>query len=74
MGQGAGTIAVASIDIQFLNLVFGSCWLFIFMADDITQDVVAFNIATMTTTSHENRTDLTKRFCDMVHIYSDAKQ
>lgn len=43
------------------------------MAEDITQDLAAFNII-VKTTSDENRTELTKCFCDLVQIYTDAKQ
>lgn len=66
----AGCAAGAVPTFIFLSLVFGSCWLFIFIAEDITQDVAAFNF----TASNENQRELTKRFCDTVQIHSDAKQ
>lgn len=44
-----------------------------FIAEDITQDVVAFNDFVETTTD-ENGTELKKRFCDFVQLHSDTKQ
>lgn len=73
LSQCAGTIAGSCANFQFLNLLFGSCWLFMFIAEDITQDVIAFNNMAKTA-SNENCTELIKRFCDMVQIYSDVKQ
>lgn len=73
LAQFVGTLTVESIYIQFLNIVFGSCWLFIFVAEDIIQDVDAFNTS-IKAISNESHTELTKRFCDLLRIYSDAKQ
>lgn len=73
LAQWVGTTAVARIFIQFSNLFIGSCWLFIVIAEDITQEVAAFNIL-VKTSSDENRAEITKCFCDTVRIYSDAKQ
>lgn len=66
--------ASAVLGVQFLNFVFGSCWLFIFIAEDITKDLAAFNTITKTTTSDENRAEVIKHFCDIVQNYTDAKQ
>lgn len=71
--QWAGACPVACIFIQFLNFVFGSCWLFIFIAEDIGQDVDAFN-SIAKTASRENHAELTKRFRDIVQTYTDAKK
>lgn len=73
LAQCAGITPVASIFGQFFNLLIGSCWLLISIAEDITQDVIAFNIAAKTTTN-QHRTELRKRFCRMVQIHSDANQ
>lgn len=74
VAQLAGALLAAIIYIQFTNLIFGSCWLFIFIAEDITEDVAAFNIASVARKPNGNRAKLTKRFCDLVQTYSDAKQ
>lgn len=42
------------------------------MAEDITQDVAAFNFI-VSTTSNESCGELKKRFRDTVEIYTDAK-
>lgn len=57
---------------QLLNLIFGLCWLFILIAEDITEDLITFNDDVKT--AHENRAQLKKSFCDLVHVYSDAKE
>lgn len=57
---------------QFLNLTFGSCWLFMFIADDLGKDLTDFNIVTHT--SNANDAKLMEKFCDLVKIYTDAKQ
>lgn len=74
--QFATAACTAMAFIQFVNFIVGSCWLFTFVAKDITQrDLTAFNTAaTKATKSSENRTKLTNRFCDMLQIYSDTKQ
>lgn len=72
--QFIGIYAVAQNMVQTLNLFFGSCWLFNFMGEDITKDLSAFNRTVQQQSSEGNRTMvLTKRFCDLVKIHSDAK-
>lgn len=63
-----------SMYMQFSNIFFGSCGLFIFMAKDITRDMAAFNASAKTTTSDETHRKLTRSFCDIVQNYTDAKQ
>lgn len=60
-------------NLQFVSLLFGSSMLFMFIAEDIKQDAAGFNFIA-TTTADENRTKLTQQFCDLVHIYTDAKE
>lgn len=56
----------------FFCYIFASCWLFINIADDITNDVVALNNAVKTPDT--GRAELMKRFCDIVQFYTDAKE
>lgn len=72
ISQSIGPGVAASADVQFLCLIFGSCWLFIFIAEDIAKDLIAFNI--IAKTSNANHSELTKRFCDIVQIFTDAKE
>lgn len=73
--QCSGATPISAVVTQFLNLVFGTGWLFIFIAEHVTQDVAAFNtIVANTKLSDKNCVELTKRFCAMVRIYLDAKQ
>lgn len=71
--QSVGILPIVCFVIQFVNFFIGSSWLFINMAEDITQDVVAFNSIDEPITD-ENRTEKTRQFGDMVQGYSDAKQ
>lgn len=72
LAQAFGILCGASAFMQFLNLFFGSCWLFTFIAEDITKDSAAFNTAAKAT--NRNCVELMSRFCDMLQIYSDAKE
>lgn len=58
--------------IHFLNFIFASCWLFIFIAQDITSDLTTSNITAGT--CNGKRTELTECFCKLVQLYTDAKQ
>lgn len=72
LGQWIGSVSAAGVVVQFLSLVFGSCWFFIFITNDINRDLAAFKTAIET--PNENQSDLTKRFCNLVQIYSDVKE
>lgn len=63
--------AAFSISIPNISFFFGSCWLFIFVADDITKDLSTFNAGKV---KNGNRVVKLKRFCDIIQVYTDAKQ
>lgn len=68
----SGGVAIAWVCLHFLNIVFGSCWLFLLIAEDIATDVTALN--TDVHASNVNCTKLTEDFCNLVRIYSEAKR
>lgn len=70
--QCAGAVTVFCTHARFLILIIVTAWLFIVFADDITRDMVAFNVSAQTT--NENHAKLTRDFCDLIQIYSDAKE
>lgn len=72
LAQFAGGAISGCIYGQFLSVFIASCWLFTFVAEDITQDVTAFN--RQSTKAVKCRAELKKRFCDIIQTYSDAKQ
>lgn len=73
--QYAAAISIGSIFAQFPNIFIGSGWLFIFIAEDIMQDVALFNIIVKTPPKKDGkRTKLANRFCDIVQIHMDGKQ
>lgn len=73
IAQFAGLLVVVLATISLYSLIFASCWLFVTIADDITQELVAFNIDVRISdgTDHD---ELMRYFCDIVQLYSDAKQ
>lgn len=70
--QGGGNMCIAWTYAQFTSFAFGSCWLFIFMAKDITRDLDAFNADVKK--SKGKQAELMGRFCDGIQMFSDAKQ
>lgn len=71
-------IAVTTLPfVPFLNFIFGSCWLFIFMAQDIAKDLTSFNDDLQKKLSNGNENGavkIRKRICEIVQLYTDAKQ
>lgn len=70
--QCASATAVSNVYIQFP--VFASCWLFISIAEDITNEMASFNIVIKTSNRNRTALGITKQFCDIGQCYSDAKQ
>lgn len=77
-----GVFVVGFEAIAFFSYLFGSCWLFVFIADDITNDLITFkthmipveNAIKTKRNKDEHRVQLMKRFCAIVQIYTDAKE
>lgn len=44
------------------------------IAEDITNDLAAFNDNTIEPIKVRDRAELTERFCNIIQYYSDAKQ
>lgn len=69
--------SIVTTDVLFLGIVFGSSWLFIVIAKDITNYLDVFNNAVATlkeATTDSDRTELVKHFCENIRNYADAKQ
>lgn len=77
-GETVGETAVFLGVIAFFNYLFGSCLLFIAIADDITEDLTIFNESITDCAVHvpnaENRVELMNRFRSNIQTYLDAKQ
>lgn len=74
VGVGAAT---------FFCYFFSACWLFIFIADDIKEDLVVFNTDVISfengtdakqSSDVEHRVKLMNQFCANVQTYTDAKE
>lgn len=69
--QFAGGWATYSVIIPIFSFMIGLCWLFTFVAEDITRDVMAFNA---NVAAIKNSVKKMKQFCGIVQLYSDATQ
>lgn len=70
--QSSGCICISWVYAQFTSFLFGSCWFFIFVAKDITTDFDTFNADVKS--QDGNRQKLRENFCNLIEIFSDAKQ
>lgn len=75
LAQCAGVSAVLIISTAIFNIIFGSIWLFIVIAEDLTNDMAAFNnnIVKIIQKNHD-RDELMGRFREIIQNYTDAKQ
>ena len=71
-GQAAGWSVVITVAIPHFTFCFGSSLIFIFIAKDITKDLVDFN--DIVKAPNVNLDDIMERFCNMIRLYSDAKE
>lgn len=72
VSQYLGSTFVLTIFTVVMNLVYETCWFFITVARDIRKELTEFNADVRT--SHENPEKMTKRFVELIQIFSDAKQ
>lgn len=70
--QYIGSACIMTGYIQFFSLLFGSFWLFIVIADDMTNELATLNNIVKTTNG--NRMELMKRFCHIIQTYADAQE
>ena len=73
LAQTAGVVAMMVQSTEYLSFITGSNYLFICMAKDVTSDVAEFNDI-VKTQKNPDRDELMERFCDIIQLYSDAKQ
>lgn len=76
-GESIGMIASVLALIPFLSYLFGTCMLLYFIANDITNDLTAFNSTVAIDTNPlnaGNRAKFSRKFCAIVQICSDAKE
>lgn len=71
LAESAGFYNLALMVVLLVNSVISTCWFFIFMTDDITNDLEAFNNDVKT---KQNRDDQINRFASIVQFYSEAKE
>lgn len=71
-GQAFGWTVTASVAFSVYCFSFGSNLHFIFIAEDITKDLVDFN--SIVKTPNANREELMERFCTVIQLYSYVKE
>lgn len=59
--------------IPFFILMFASSWLFVAITDEITQELTAFN-NNIKILAEKNHGKLIRCLCDIIQLYSNAKQ
>lgn len=69
--QSAGIAAAATTTIVFYNFTFGSCWLFMVMAEEMTKELSALNTGVQ---ANGNRAEWMACLCDLIQLHSDAKE
>lgn len=77
LAECIGSSALTVTAIPSFNIAVGSCWLFMVIADDITNDMVEFNNAVKllkVKCKFSDRVELMERFRENIQNYSDAKQ
>lgn len=67
-------IAICAAVIPTLSLIFASSWLFVTITDDdLIREVAKFN-NNIKISQEKDHVKLMQRFCDIVQVYSDAKE
>lgn len=61
--------------VPFASYLLASCWLFIFVAGDIAEDLQEFNVAVAAKTDSQSKTLTTHdEFCGIIQTHTDARQ
>lgn len=71
--QTAGLTALAITAVAFYILIFGTCELFAFMAEDIAADLATFKID-LRMNAEADRAERMQHFRDIVQLYSEVKK
>lgn len=71
--QTAACTAIIVADIPYFTLIFASSWLFVTIADDLTQELAAWNNDIRASDGLVDHDGLVHHFCDMVRCYTEAK-
>lgn len=77
LGEAVGFFSFGLAGVPFYAYLFGSGWLFAFMAKDMRKDLKSFNINIAKATENnddEHHVGLTKQFCSIIQIYINAKE
>lgn len=73
LSEITGCFATCAVEIPFNSLIFASSWLFIAINDDLTRELVAFNVD-LETLNKNGYLEFVRRFCDIIQLSSDAKE
>lgn len=73
LSEVTGCFATYAVAIPLNGFIFASSWLFIAINDDLTEELATFN-TDLGTLNENGYLDLMQRFCDIIQLYSDAKE
>lgn len=73
VSEYAWSLSAASVCMQIFVFIFGTSYFFITFANDIAKDLAGLNMSARPSDGHREAKIL-KRFCEIVHIYSDIKE
>lgn len=72
--QTAAGLSICAGVIVF-GLMFASSWIFVIIADDITQELATFNDDVKKPIKKlKDLVEIKQQFCDVIQIYADAKE
>lgn len=74
IGQCAGATGATKCSMSFFNIVFGSSWLFIVIAEDLRNDAASLNNKTIKKIKASDHAKFMEHFCEIIRCYSDLKQ
>lgn len=69
---GAGTAVYVGV-IPVLSLIFASCWLFVTIADDLTQKFAVLN-NNVKKLARKDHAEMKRHFCHIIQFYSDGNE
>lgn len=74
LAQSAGLAGLTITALTSFNIAFESSWLFIVIAQDITNDLDTFNNTVKTIKNCNGCAELMEHLCHIIQHYTDAKQ
>lgn len=72
--QSTASCSIHVALVPVLTLIAASSWFFATIADEMTQELAAFNNDVKASKGKDDDAEIERRFCDIIQLYSDAKE